>query len=274
MKFLAKVQISDNALAACRIALDKDGICVLPSVLNSDVAADLRRSLVETADLYKKSGGSTFLPFLDPNERNIRVFNLIGLHSDFRDLILHPTAVSMVKGLLGEGYMISNFTANIALPGSGSMALHADQALVTPAPWNEPWAINIIWCLDDAYEENGATRYIPGSHLWRSLDDVPENPLALTRAFAAPAGSIVVMDGRTWHTSGANVTADAERALLFGYYTRDFIRPQVNWNVLLSPETITQLPAELFDRLGLGPSANSRQGGELLAAMKEKQIQS
>tara|TARA_R110000868_G_scaffold96110_23_gene264441 strand:- start:6478 stop:7293 length:816 start_codon:yes stop_codon:yes gene_type:complete len=266
-------QSAAPSLSACRAMLAKDGVCVLPRVLDAETTAALRRSLTETAELYRQKGGETFLPYLDPNDRNIRVFNLIGLHPDFRKLILHPTAVSLVEDLLGDGFMISNFTANIALPGSASMALHADQALVAPAPWLEPWAINIIWCLDDANEANGATRYIPGSHLWQSLDDLPDDPMALTRAFEAPAGSIVAMDGRTWHTSGANVTKDKERALLFGYYTQDFIRPQVNWNVLLAPETIAALPADLFNKLGLGPSANSRQGGALLKAMKDRQLQ-
>lgn len=96
--------------------------------------------------------------------------------------------------------------------------------------------------------------------------------MSLTQAFEAPAGSIVVMDGRTWHTSGANVTKDRERALLFGYYTQDFLRPQVNWNVLLKPEVIDTLSPLLFDKLGLGPSANNRQGGALLKAMKEREL--
>ncbi len=265
--------LSDAELNACRATLAKDGVCVVPNVLSRAQAADMRRSLTETAELYRQNGGETFLPYLDPNDRNIRVFNLIGLHADFRALILHPTALALVTDLLGDGYMVSNFTANIALPGSASMALHADQALVAPSPWLEPWAINIIWCLDDANETNGATRYIPGSHLWKTLDDLPDDPMALTQAFEAPAGSIVAMDGRTWHTSGANVTKDKERALLFGYYTQDFIRPQVNWNVLLKPEVIETLSPLLFDKLGLGPSANNRQGGALLKAMKERAAQ-
>ena len=156
---MSMTQSAAPSLSACRTMLAKDGVCVLPRVLDAEKTAALRRSLTETAELYRQKGGETFLPYLDPNDCNIRVFNLIGLHHDFRELILHPTAVSLVKGLLGDGFMISNFTANIALPGSASMALHADQALVAPAPWLEPWAINIIWCLDDANEANGATRY-------------------------------------------------------------------------------------------------------------------
>jgi ectoine hydroxylase-related dioxygenase (phytanoyl-CoA dioxygenase family) len=74
--------------------------------------------------------------------------------------------------------------------------------------------------------------------------------------FTAPAGSIAVMDGRLWHTSGANVSKDRERALLFGYYSRSFIRQQQNWNASLSPETIDGLSPELRAWLGLEARAN------------------
>lgn len=43
------------------------------------------------------------------------------------------------------------------------------------------------------------------------------------------AGSIFVMDGRVWHQTGTNTTADQTRAGLFAYYVRPFIRPQWNW---------------------------------------------
>lgn len=65
------------------------------------------------------------------------------------------------------------------------------------------------------------------------------------------------MDGRLWHTSGANITADEDRALLFGYYSKAFLRPQVNWNAALSPATQAGLDGALFNLLGLGVSANT-----------------
>ena len=94
--------------------------------------------------------------------------------------------------------------------------------------------------------------------------DVPERPLPQMKAFEAPRGSIVVMDGGVWHTSGANVSADRERALLFGYYSADFLRPQVNHNVTLSPATQAALSPELFERLKLGPDSNTRIGGTII----------
>jgi ectoine hydroxylase-related dioxygenase (phytanoyl-CoA dioxygenase family) len=100
--------------------------------------------------------------------------------------------------------------------------------------------------------------------LWTHQRERPVDVEGLTRPFEAPAGAIIAMDGRMWHTSGANVTADAERALLFGYYSADFVRPQVNWNAALSEETQAGLDAQLYERLGLGPAANVRVAAELL----------
>ena len=75
--------------------------------------------------------------------------------------------------------------------------------------------------------------------------------------FTAPAGSVLVMEGRVWHTSGANVTADEDRALLFGYYTKPFIRPQWNFTAAMSPERQAESSELLRYRLGLDITLNS-----------------
>jgi len=244
--------------------LRERGVAVLEGVLTRREASEARAALVDAAAESEHRGVATFMPVLDPNAANIRVFNLLDLHAIFRELILHPVATALVRGLLGEHFAISNFTANIAKPGSGSMSLHSDQALVVPEPWLAPWSMNIVWCLDDVTRENGGTLYLPGSQHITHRAEVPANPLPRMQAFAAPCGSIVAMDGRVWHTSGANVSKDTERALLFGYYSADFLRPQVNFNAMLSAETQARVSPELFARLKLGPDANSRVGGEII----------
>lgn len=250
-----------NESAATELA--DNGFCVVEGVLDPVRCAEVRARLVAAAAESERRGVPTFIPALDPNPANVRVFNLLDLDPIFRKLIVHRVALSLVQHLLGDGFLISNFTANIARPGSDSMALHSDQALVIPEPWLAPWAINVIWCLDDVYDENGATRYLPGSHRITRLDELPADAMARTRSFEAPAGSIVAMDGRVWHTSGANRTESEERALLFAYYTADFIRPQANWNAQLSEEVRAGIEPPLFDWLGLGTSANVRHGGTL-----------
>jgi ectoine hydroxylase-related dioxygenase (phytanoyl-CoA dioxygenase family) len=235
----------------------------VPGVLDSSGAAEALDRLWAAAAESQRRGAPTFLPMLDPNASNVRVFYLLELDALFRDLIRHPIAIEMVREVVGPDFMISNFTANIARPGAKSMALHSDQSIVVPEPWLQPWAVNIIWCLTDVTFENGATLYIPGSHRWTTRADVPSDAPRRLRPFEARAGDVLVMDGRLWHTSGANITKREDRALLFGYYTAPFLRAQVNWNAALSAETQASLDPQMRAWLGLDLAANVGRAGDL-----------
>jgi fumagillin biosynthesis dioxygenase len=265
----ATASAASAELAAARMKLMEDGWCVLPDVLGANETAYALERLHAAAIASEQQGVPTFMPVLDPNASNVRVFFLLEHDAVFRELIRHPVALAMVRDVLGDEILISNFTANIARPGSRSMALHSDQSLVVPAPWLEPWALNIIWCLTDVTFENGATLFIPGSHHWTERRDVPADAAQRLRPFEAKAGSIIAMDGRIWHTSGANITADQERALLFGYYSKAFLRPQVNWNAALSPATQASLDPEFADLLGLGVTANASDDTVRALAVRE-----
>ena len=253
-----------------RRQLSEQGYCVVPGVIDRARAEDVRLRLWAAADESERRGAATRNVGLDPNEHNVRVFNLIDLDPVFIDLVRHPAGIDLVQHLIGPGFLISNFTANIALPGSGSMSLHSDQSIVIPEPWLAPWTINIIWCITDVRADNGATRFIPGSHRWTCRADIPADAESLLQPFEAPAGSIIAMDGRTWHTSGCNITADEERAMLFGYYSNDFIRPQQNWNAALSQATIDGLDDQMRIWLGLPAEANIRLAMPLLEERSEK----
>lgn len=244
--------------------LDEEGYCIIPDVLDAGAVASLRDKLWAAAEMSEKRGLRTRNIGIDPNEHNVRVFNLIDLDPAFIGIAQHELAVEIVTHLLGPDFLLSNLTANIALPGAKSMKIHSDQGIVVPEPWFYPWSINIIWCLDDIYEANGATRFIPGSQNYKWSHELPADAAERTIAFTAKAGSVIAMDGRTWHTSGANVTEDKQRALLFGYYSSAFIRPQQNWNAALSEETIRNLNPQMQDMLGLGSVANTKLGRVLV----------
>lgn len=246
-------------LAAAKRQLAQHGWCVVPGVLDPTATALALARLHAATQASERQGVSTFMPILDPNASNVRLFNLIDHDALFRALILHPAAQEMVASLIGDSFLISNFTANIARPGSQSMALHSDQALIVPEPWHAAWTMNIIWCLSDVRFENGATLFVPDSQSWQQHADVPGDVASRLQPFTAKAGSFIAMDGRLWHTSGANVTADEERALLFGFYCKPFLRTQANWHVELSPQTQAALSPELHARLGMGVDANLEQ---------------
>jgi hypothetical protein len=237
-------------------ALERDGAAVIPGVLSpAEVEHAVERLWAASAESQRR-GVPTHIRQLDPNASNVRVFDLVDLDPLFGELLQHPVADAVVSRFLGADYIVSNFTANIARPGSGSMFVHSDQSLVAPEPWLQPWALNVIWCLGDVRYENGATLHVPGSHRWSTRVEVPDDLEARLVPFEAPAGSIVAMEGRVWHASGANTTEDEDRPLLFAYYTRPFVRPQWNFTAALRPEVQAGFSAGMRYRLGLDVGLN------------------
>lgn len=228
--------------------LDAHGAAILCDVLTPAAVAEVRAKLLAGATRSEADGVPTRGYVFDPDTRNQRVFHLFNLDPVFVDLIRHPQALQFVQHNLGPDFLISNFSANITAPGSQKMVLHADQGYV-PAPWPaNPLACNVAWLLDDFTEENGGTRFIPGSHRHgRSPDPALEHE---TVAITAPAGSLLVMDGRVWHQTGENQSRDCQRAALFGYYVLRWIRPQINWNAALWPATVAQLDPAFLHLLG------------------------
>jgi fumagillin biosynthesis dioxygenase len=233
-------------------AFEEEGWVVLPDVLGTDAVEEAREALAEAAAASEAKGIPTRMDYLDPGGRNIRVYDLIEYSPVFADLVAHPTVIPYVSRLLDDDLAVSNFSANVALPGSRSMNAHNDQSTVMPEPWTTRFTMNAIWCLHDTDEANGATRYLPGSHRLERFADVPADRKAGMRSFEATAGSVILMDGRLWHTSGENTTADRERALLFAFYTRSFLRHQNNWNRSLTADTRRRLDPRLKEWLGLG----------------------
>jgi ectoine hydroxylase-related dioxygenase (phytanoyl-CoA dioxygenase family) len=233
----------DEALAD----LAEHGVAILTGALDADATTDVRRHLVRAAEHSEERGVPTRNYEFDPDHHNARVFMLFNLDPIFSELIVDPRAMRFVHSTIGEAFSISNFSANILGPGAGSMMLHADQGYATE-PWPPvPLAVNVGWILDDFTEEVGATRYVPGSHL-RGHNPEPGRQYD-TVSVEAPAGSILAMDGRVWHQSGVNRSAQTHRAALFGYYVQSWIRPQMNWNVALDPDVAASLTPEFLDLL-------------------------
>ena len=256
MGILTTATVDEATIAEAVNRVAEDGFAVIPGVFDEAEANRVLERLWSAAKESDRRGLATYAEGLDPNANNVRVWNLIDLDPVFAELIAHPVAAAVVTGVLGADYIISNFTANIARPGSSSMMVHPDQSLVMPAPWQASHCLNIIWCLTNVRGDNGATLYLPGSHRFTSTDDVPADAASRMVPFTAPVGSIPAMDGRMWHTSGANITESEDRALLFGFYSQPFVRPQWNHSVGLSPETQATFPENMRYRLGLNTWQN------------------
>ncbi|MDH3705433.1 MAG: phytanoyl-CoA dioxygenase family protein, partial [Acidimicrobiia bacterium] len=144
--------------------VEREGWAVVPDVLTDSEVASARTALVAAAEASEARGIPTRMEILDPGGRNVRVYDLLEHDPIFVELVAHRAVWPAIDLLLDGDAMISNFTANIALPGSGSMNAHCDQSTVMPPPWDRRHTMNAIWCLDDIDAGNGATRFLPGSH--------------------------------------------------------------------------------------------------------------
>lgn len=232
-------------LDRARSDLDRWGYCLLEAPLPPKGFQQLRSRLVELARA-ERADGSGFLY----DGGNQRVFSLQNKGQEFERLVQEPTVLEVMEYVLGFNFLLSSTHANIAGYGGKPMYLHADQTFARP-PW-PPYALvaNCMWMLDDFTPYNGATRIVPGSHLFgrqpdysRGEGDTPTLPVC------GPAGSAMIFDGRLWHQTGANRT-DQQRHGILNYYCRGFVRQQQNYFTGLDPAVYRRATPELRRLLG------------------------
>lgn len=221
-------------------ALEEQGLCVVPSVLDIDQAHRLRDLVDQLRGLEARTGSDAL--------GHHRVLHLAAKHEAFAQLMCHPLAMAVCERYLGADFVCSTWTSNTILPGAGLTYWHVDHpywTIAPPYPVQTPLTAHVIWCLDDFREDNGATKFILGSHRRPHLPEHNGNYDHEGLDVEAPAGSIVFAHGACWHSAGSNATG-APRTAIFGRYARSFIVLQENMKAQL--EAIEN-PSSLMQRL-------------------------
>ena len=220
--------------------LRDDGYAIVADVLSPGEVEEIRAALSTAAQEDLDDGTAWY------SNGNHKVFMLLNRGPGFLGLVQHPTALRFVTELLGPDALLSSVTANITRPGNVAQTLHTDQQYITE-PWPYAATVNVLWMLDDFTEEVGATRVVPRSHL---TGTAPRDPDVPTVSAVGPAGGAVLLDGRLWHGSGANTTAERTRAAILAYYCAPFIRQQENVYRSLDPDIRSTLTPEQRKLLG------------------------
>lgn len=220
--------------------LDADGYVIIEGVLGpSEVARareDLARVLAETP-----SGRNSFEGFSTQ-----RVYALFAKTRTFDQAAVHPLLLGVLDRVLGH-YQLSAPVGIQIGPGEKAQVLHRDES-VYPLPQPHPSVvINSMWPLDDFTPSNGATRLVPGSHLWDD-DRRPAADAELTVA-EMPAGSIMIYPGHLWHGGGANETERPRLGVILEYVV-SWLRPQENHYLAVPRAVVRDLPERLQELLG------------------------
>ena len=71
-----------------------------------------------------------------------------------------------------------------------------------------------------------------------------------TANLSGPAGTACIFDGRLWHATGANVTENHSRPMIFQYCSCPQIRQQENIAMALTRDVYDQCDEDLRKRLG------------------------
>ena len=123
----------------------------------------------------------------------------------------------------------------------GEVVCHQDSTYI----YTEPESCVGFWfALEDATLENGCMQFIPGGHrlplkkrnyrgadgklVTETLDDSPW-PEELRRPAEAPAGTLVIFDGRTPHLSAANRSSRSRHAYTLHVIDQRSHYPKENW---------------------------------------------
>ncbi len=154
--------------------LHADGYVIVEGVLApSEVARardDLVRILAETP-----TGRNDFEGFSTQ-----RVYALFAKTRTFDETAIHPLVLGVLDRILGH-YQLSAPVGIQIGPGEKAQVLHRDES-VYPLPQPHPSVVvNSMWALDDFTPSNGATRLVPGSHLWEN-DRRPDADAEITVA--------------------------------------------------------------------------------------------
>jgi ectoine hydroxylase-related dioxygenase (phytanoyl-CoA dioxygenase family) len=221
----------------------EDGYTVLPDVLEPELVDEIDEALLK----LERDLGIVPAANLFEGLHTTRIYNLLVHGETFQKIPVHRNVLPVVEGVLDPGLLISSLSSIAIGPDEQAQPVHADDQLIPLPRPHVPIICNTMWAITDFTGENGATRLVPGSHLF----DQPPNPLELYDTIPAemPKGSVLVWVGSLWHGGGANHT-DERRVGIAMNYCAGYIRQQENQQLGIPPALVRTFPKRLQELVG------------------------
>jgi ectoine hydroxylase-related dioxygenase (phytanoyl-CoA dioxygenase family) len=178
-------------------------------------------NLARLTDAYATAMASASSPDSRIGSTSTRVTDLVNRGREFDEVYVFPPLLEACCRVIGRPFKLSSLQARTLRPHTPAQDLHVDVRRDS-ADWP---LLGFILMVDDFRQDNGATRFVPGSHLRSSA---PEDTVCDLRAdsadqvlVCAPAGSMVIFNGSAWHGHTANTTDEPRRSLQGAFIPRD-----------------------------------------------------
>src|SRR5262245_47678388 len=201
--------------ANCRLeasaarALDEDGFAVIDGPVPMTHLESLRHA-------YDRAMREATAPDLAIGRTTTRVHDFVNRGSEFDCLYVHPPLLAACCRTIGQPFKLSNMLGRTLRPGLHPQDLHVDFARD-----RHGWPmIGFIVMIDDFRKENGATCFLPGSHLSSCEANESLREMDLVPA-CGPSGSVIVYNGSVLHGHGPNETNEPRRSIQGAYIRRD-----------------------------------------------------
>jgi phytanoyl-CoA dioxygenase PhyH len=128
-------------------------------------------------------------------------------------LYLQPAALDGACTLIGRPFRLSTMHARTVRPHAAEQTLHVDFERA-----DDGWPmLGFIFMVDDFRQDNGATRFVPGSHERAG----PPDDGAPQQLACGPAGSVILFNGSVWHGHSANPSPRPRRSIQGAYIRRE-----------------------------------------------------
>jgi ectoine hydroxylase-related dioxygenase (phytanoyl-CoA dioxygenase family) len=220
--------IRDLGLESNCAELDEYGYTVVPreKVISPSALGELRERITELAARSFGIAEAEVGPESAGAHRSFFQHYMLAEGGCFEQALMNPVSLALITHLLGESCVLSSMGAFMKGPSEKFLDLHTDNVAI-PAPF-PPYSqvANSTLILSDYSPEDGSITFVPRSHkLARHPTPGEVSDRRLAVAIEAPAGSLIVFHGNTWHGALPRRTP-GYRFTLISYFVRMYLLRQ------------------------------------------------
>jgi ectoine hydroxylase-related dioxygenase (phytanoyl-CoA dioxygenase family) len=229
-----------------------NGYVVVENIVPPDVLARMRETITEITDAAQAGRAARAGDAVVETDAGgavvakapLRKLNSLVPHDAFcRSVAASPAILEAVAQLTGHPSSIMLYSDQVFLKPAhcgSAKPLHQDNSYFRVTPHSH--GVTCWVAVDDATEENGCMRYIPGSHKLGLLPHKQISAAHLTPeasdlgepvAVPIPAGAAIFHHLLTLHSSEANRSPYPRRAWALHYANRDAESPKRSWDQMI-----------------------------------------